>query len=124
MRTIELDAYVLDTLMADLVGHDRQPSAFLVYLALWRRTRSEDVDEAAVSLRELAEATGLSRRGVQDALDRDLVRVAGLAGDLVAALDAGDGRADRGAGGDGHRAPPSVRTASVRISVLRASGTL
>jgi DNA-binding MarR family transcriptional regulator len=70
MRTIELDAYVLDTLMADLVGHDRQPSAFLVYLALWGRTRSEDVDEAAVSLRELAEATGLSRRGVQDALAR------------------------------------------------------
>ena len=31
-------AYVLDTLMADLVGHDRQPSAFLVYLHLWRRT--------------------------------------------------------------------------------------
>ena len=70
MRTIELDAYVLDTLMADLVGHDHQPSAFLVYLALWRRTRGEGVDEAAVSLRELAEATGLSRRGVQDALAR------------------------------------------------------
>jgi DNA-binding MarR family transcriptional regulator len=70
VRTIELDAYVLDTLMADLVGHDHQPSAFLVYLALWRRTRAEGVDEAAASLRELAEATGLSRRGVQDALAR------------------------------------------------------
>ena len=70
MRTIEVDAYVLDTLMADLVGHDHQPSAFLVYLALWRRTRAEGVDEAAVSLRELAEATGLSRRGVQDAVTR------------------------------------------------------
>lgn len=79
MRTIELDAYVIDTLMADLVGHDHQPSAFLVYLALWRRTRGEGLDESAVSLRELAEATGLSRRGVQDALARlaarKLVRV-------------------------------------------------
>ncbi len=70
MRTIELDAYVLDTLMVDLVGHDHQPSAFLVYLFLWRRTRGEGVDEAAISLRAIAEGTGLSRRGVQDALAR------------------------------------------------------
>ena len=38
MPAIEVDEYVVDTLMADLVGHDRQPSAFLVYLFLWRRT--------------------------------------------------------------------------------------
>jgi hypothetical protein len=30
--TVPIDAYILDTLMRDLVGHDRQPSAFLVYL--------------------------------------------------------------------------------------------
>lgn len=70
MRRVELDAYVLDTLMPDLVGHDHQPSAFLVYLLLWRRTRGEGVDEAAVSLREIAEGTGLSRRAVQDAVAR------------------------------------------------------
>ncbi|HEX6913344.1 MAG TPA: helix-turn-helix domain-containing protein [Longimicrobium sp.] len=70
MRTIELDAYVVDTLMADLVGHDHQPSAFLVYLYLWRRTRAEGVDEAAVSLRQIAEGTGISRRAVQDAVAR------------------------------------------------------
>ena len=70
MRTIEVDAYVIDTLMGDLVGHDHQPSAFLVYLFLWRRTRGEGVDEAAVSLRAIAEGTGLSRRGVQDAVAR------------------------------------------------------
>src|SRR4051812_21490151 len=28
MKTLELDVYVLDTLMPDLVGHDRAPSAF------------------------------------------------------------------------------------------------
>ena len=70
VQTIELDAYVIDTLMGDLVGHDHQPSAFLVYLFLWRRTRGEGVEEAAVSLREIADGTGLSRRGVQDALAR------------------------------------------------------
>jgi hypothetical protein len=30
MTTLPLDAYIIDTLMPDLVGHDRQPSAFLV----------------------------------------------------------------------------------------------
>jgi DNA-binding MarR family transcriptional regulator len=67
---MELDAYVVDTLMPDLVGHDHQPSAFLVYLFLWRRTRAEGVDEAPVSLRQIAEGTGLSRRAVQDAVAR------------------------------------------------------
>jgi DNA-binding MarR family transcriptional regulator len=80
VQTIEVDAYVLDTLMGDLVGHDHQPSAFLVYLFLWRRTRGEGVEEAALSLRAIAEGTGLSRRGVQDAIarltQRQLVEVA------------------------------------------------
>jgi hypothetical protein len=49
MPTIEVDDYVVDTLMADLVGHDRQPSAFLVYLYLWRHTHSAGED-TAVSL--------------------------------------------------------------------------
>lgn len=70
MGTIELDAYVLDTLMPDLVGHDHQPSAFLVYLYLWRRTRADGADETAASLRQIAEGTGISRRAVQDAVAR------------------------------------------------------
>jgi CRP-like cAMP-binding protein len=63
-----IDAYVVDTLMADLVGHDRQPSAFLVYLALWRRTHGAGHARVRISLGDLAEATGLSKRSVQDAL--------------------------------------------------------
>lgn len=35
-----VDAYIVETLMPDLVGHDRQPSAFLVYLYLWRHTHA------------------------------------------------------------------------------------
>lgn len=65
---VALDPYVLDVLMPDLVGHDRQPSAFLVYLRLWRETRGGREAEVAVSLRELAESTGLAKRSVQGAL--------------------------------------------------------
>ena len=31
---VKLDDYVLDSLMRDLVGHDRRPACFLVYLWL------------------------------------------------------------------------------------------
>ena len=72
----EIDGYVLDVLMRDLVGHDRSPSAFLVYLWLWRRTRSGDT---RIPLQGIAEGTGLSKRGVQDAIGhlegRKLLRV-------------------------------------------------
>jgi hypothetical protein len=73
---VEVDGYILDVLMRDLVGHDRSPSAFLVYLWLWRRTRNGDT---RVPLQRIAEGTGLSKRGVQDAIDhlesRRLLRV-------------------------------------------------
>ena len=38
MGYVRIDTYVMDTLMPDLVLHDRQPSAFLVYLHLWYRS--------------------------------------------------------------------------------------
>ncbi|MFN8580953.1 MAG: helix-turn-helix domain-containing protein [Gemmatimonadaceae bacterium] len=66
--TIRVDRYVLETLMSDLVGHDRRPAAFLVYLDLWRRTGDARDDAVAVSLRDLAETTGLSKRAVQLAI--------------------------------------------------------
>lgn len=60
-----IDRYVLDTLMADLVGHDRRPSAFLVYLAIMAVAGD---GRAALSHMQLAERTGLSKRAVQDAV--------------------------------------------------------
>lgn len=66
--SVSIDAYVLDTLMADLVGHDRQPSAFLVYLLLWRRTQGDGQPSVQLSLLDIATSTGLSKRAVQDAL--------------------------------------------------------
>ena len=68
MSGIPIDEYVVDTLMADLVGHDRQPSAFIVYLVLWRRTHGSGQATAQVSLLDLAMNTGLSKRAVQEAL--------------------------------------------------------
>lgn len=61
-----IDRYVLDTLMADLVGHDHKPSSFLVYLAI---TAAHADGRASFSHAELAERTGQSRRTVQNAVE-------------------------------------------------------
>ena len=75
--TVEIDAYVLNTLMRDLVGHDRRPSTFLVYLTIATASSGSPV---ALSHAALAERTGLSRRAVQSAVAalerRELVRLA------------------------------------------------
>ena len=70
MKTVEVDAYVIDTLMQDLVAHDHQPSAFLVYLFLWKATEGGGRQSEPISLRTLAEGTGLSKRAVQEAVNR------------------------------------------------------
>jgi hypothetical protein len=65
-KTMRPDPYVFDTLMPDLVGHDKQPSAFLVYLYLSHRAgRNGRVQE---SLQHVALGTGLSKSAVQKAL--------------------------------------------------------
>jgi hypothetical protein len=66
--TISVDDYVLNSLMPDLVGHDRQPSAFIVYLALWRLTHGSGNGAIPIALQDIAECTGLAKRSVQDAL--------------------------------------------------------
>jgi len=65
---VRVDAYILDSLMPDLVGHDRRPSAFLVYLLLWRHAHGSGASTLALALEDLAELSGLSKRTVQDAL--------------------------------------------------------
>ena len=40
-ETVPIDVYIVDTLMRDLVGHDRQPSAYLVYVFLWHETHGK-----------------------------------------------------------------------------------
>ncbi|MEN3368340.1 MAG: hypothetical protein V7609_483 [Verrucomicrobiota bacterium] len=69
-ETIPVDDYVLDILMRDLVGHDRQPAAFLVYLYLYGQAARQKWKPVSASLRMLAEATGLSKSAVQTALEK------------------------------------------------------
>jgi hypothetical protein len=65
---IAIDRYIIDPLMRGLVGHDRQPSAFLVYLFLWHETHGQKKPATQLALIDIAEGVGLSKRGVQDAL--------------------------------------------------------
>ena len=71
-----VDAYILDALMRDLVGHDHRASAFLIYLVL---SAASSEGAPRLSHAQLAERTGLSRRSVQGAVlhlvDRNLLRV-------------------------------------------------
>ena len=68
-KTIPIDDYVLDVLMRDIVGHDRQPAAYLVYLWLYGRAARTKWRPVAASLRSLADETGLSKSAVQTALE-------------------------------------------------------
>jgi DNA-binding MarR family transcriptional regulator len=69
-KSIPVDDYVLDVLMPDLVGHDQQPGAFLVYLYLYRASQRNNWRPVTQSLRAIAEGTGLSKSAVQLALQR------------------------------------------------------
>jgi hypothetical protein len=68
MERLSIDAYVLDVLMPDLVGHDRRPATFVVYLFLLRRAAKARRDTVSVSLQTIATNTGLSKSTVQTAL--------------------------------------------------------
>lgn len=75
---IKLEPYVVDVLLRDLVGHDRSPAAFLVYLSLYALTYGSARRSVRISLKQVAERTGLSKSAVQAAmrilLRRQLVR--------------------------------------------------
>jgi hypothetical protein len=62
-----LDDYITDGLMRDLVGHDRRPVAFLVYLwlAVEQKRHSNNVQ---ISYQELAESIGVSKSSAQAAV--------------------------------------------------------
>ena len=48
MERLALDTYVVDVLMPDLVGHDRRPATFIVYLFLLRQTAINRRDTISV----------------------------------------------------------------------------
>jgi len=63
----------METLLPDLVGHDRAPSAFLIYLKLWHAAGGPG-RKVQISLSSLAVETGLSKSSVQAALGRLIKR--------------------------------------------------
>jgi CRP-like cAMP-binding protein len=65
---IPIEAYVLDCLLPDLVGHDRRLSSFIVYLYLYRHAAGHANWSVRLSHQAIANATGLSRSAVQSAL--------------------------------------------------------
>lgn len=68
MVEVTLDAYLLDCLLPDLVGHDHRPASFVVYLYLYRLASQQANWSVRVSHQSIATATGLSRSAVQGAL--------------------------------------------------------
>jgi DNA-binding MarR family transcriptional regulator len=60
--------------MRDLVGHDQHPAAFLVYLHLYSVAARRRWLPVAMSLRDIAENTGLSKSAVQVAMKRLQIR--------------------------------------------------
>jgi len=69
VRKAPLDDYVVETLLPDLVGHDRSASSFIVFVKLWHASGGAD-RRVQVSLSTLAVETGLSKSSVQAALRR------------------------------------------------------
>jgi hypothetical protein len=67
-----IDDYVTDVLMRDLVGHDRRPVSFLVYLWL-AAGQARAGKSVQISFQELAESVGVSKSAAQAAV-RWLVR--------------------------------------------------
>jgi hypothetical protein len=67
-KTLPVDDYIFDVLMRDIVGHDKQPAAYLAYLYLFAQAARARWTPVPMSLRQLAEETGLSKSAAQTAL--------------------------------------------------------
>jgi len=64
---LTLDEYVTGVLMRDLVGHDKRPVSFLVYL--WLLAEGQRRGGAVqISYQELAESIGISKSSAQTAV--------------------------------------------------------
>jgi hypothetical protein len=63
----KFDDYVLDSLMRDLVGHDRRPVSYLVYLWL-AAEQQRHKKPVSISYTDLAESVGISKSSAQSAI--------------------------------------------------------
>jgi len=65
---MQIDDYVCDVLMRDLVEHDRQPTAFVVYLYLAYESGRSKRERIQVSYKNLAHAIGISKSAAQSSV--------------------------------------------------------
>jgi len=92
---VSIDRFIVDSLMPDLVGHDKQPSAFIVFLYLWSRATMRGGPQGTrgrrfvASLQQIAFDTGLSKSAVQHAI-RTLKRRRLIQADRASATTAPD----------------------------------
>jgi hypothetical protein len=64
---LSIDDYVTSVLMRDLVGHDKRPVSFLVYLWLLAEQKQRN-SAVQISYQELAESVGVSKSAAQTAV--------------------------------------------------------
>jgi hypothetical protein len=67
MQRVTIDRHLISALLPDIVGHDRAPSAFIVYLFLTCSAQGRR-RQVQISLQAIADDTGLSKSTVQGAL--------------------------------------------------------
>jgi hypothetical protein len=69
-QTVPIDDYILDVLMRDLIGHDQQAAAYLIYLYLYGQAARKKWKPVVASLRTLADATGFPKARSKSRLQR------------------------------------------------------
>ena len=79
-QSLSLDPHVVDVLLPDLIGHDKRPSSFVLYLWLYAMTKGVGRKSGFFSYQMICDRTGLSKRAVQRAVihlrRRQLIKVA------------------------------------------------
>jgi len=63
-----IDDYVTDVLLRDLVGHDRRPVSFFIYIWLAAQQSRRNGEAVQISYSDIAENTGVSKSSVQSAV--------------------------------------------------------
>jgi hypothetical protein len=63
----KLDPYITEVLLRDLVGHDRRPASFLVYI-WFTAEQQRRPSHISISYQDLAESIGISKSSAQSAV--------------------------------------------------------
>lgn len=62
---MQMDDYIIEVLMRDLVGHDHQPTSFLVYLWFTAEVAAKRRERVQASYQTIADSVGISKSAAQ-----------------------------------------------------------